>query len=353
METAIMGLPGAGKTTFFNALSERESGESGYRGGARKASKANIADVQVPDERVERLYDLFRPKKKALATVCFKDLQLEFTNGRGIAAAWLAELRSVDALTLVIRAFEDQTVAHPLGEVNPVRDFNHLLDALVFSDYEVAEKRVERLVKEGKKGEREHQRLVKICEHLEQGRLLGQGFFTPEDRSLFSGFAFLTAKPLIVVANTGEQTADTRALEQAVATKGLTLFHIQGKAEMEIAQLDPDEQTEFLEHLGIDEAVKNRFLRTIYAELNLVSFLTAGEDEVRAWSIPRDTPAMRAAGKIHSDLERGFIRAEVVEWSKLLEAGGFKEAKRCGVMRLEGKEYPIKDGDVLTIRFNV
>ena len=356
METAIIGLPRAGKTTFFNALSESTAGDQDYRDGARtagKAGKARIADIEVPDERVEHLYNLFKPKKKALATVCFKDLQLQFTDQGGITAACIGELRSADALTLIIRAFHDDAVAHSLGQVDPLRDFNHLLDALVFSDYEVAQKRAERLTKEGKKGEREYQRLLKILDHLERGRLLGQGLFTPEDRSLFSGFAFLSAKPLILVANTGEKPADTRALEQAAGAKGLTLFHIQGEAEMEIAQLDPDEQIEFLEHLGIDEPVKNRFLRTIYAELNLVSFLTAGEDEVRAWSIRRDTPAMRAAGKIHSDLERGFIRAEVVAWSQLLEAGGFKEAKRNGMMRLEGKEYTVKDGDVLTIRFNV
>jgi GTP-binding protein YchF len=314
---------------------------------------SSLADVQVPDERVERLYDLFRPKKKSLATVRFKDLQLEFAEDGNIAPARIAELRSADAITLVIRAFEDDAVAHPRGTVDPLRDFNQLVDSLVFSDYEIAEKRAERLIKEGKKGEREYLRLLKLREHLEQGRLLGQDCFTSEDRTLFSDFVFLSAKPLIVVANTGEKSADTRALEQAAAAKGLTLFHIQGLTEMEIAQLDPAEQLEFLEHLGIDEPVKNRFLRTIYAELNLVSFLTAGEDEVRAWSIPRGTPAMRAAGKIHSDLERGFIRAEVVEWSQLLEAGGFKEAKRAGVVRLESKEYPVKDGDVLSIRFNV
>lgn len=350
METAIMGLPRAGKTTFFVALNEWQTGEQHGRGGTRDANRANLANIKVPDERVERLYDLFKPKKKALASVCFKDLQLELTDNGGIAAASLGQLRSADALTLIIRAFQDDAVAH---EVDPLRDFNQLLDAIVFSDYEIAEKRIERLIKEGKKADREYQRLAKIREHLEQGRLLGQGFFTPEDRSLFSGFAFLSAKPLILVANTGENSADTLPLQQAAGAKGLTLFHFQGVAEMEVAQLDPDEQIEFLEHMGIDEPVKNRFLRTIYTELNLVSFLTAGEDEVRAWSIPRDTPAMQAAGKIHSDLERGFIRAEVVEWNRLLEAGGFKEAKRDGVMRLEGKDYPVKDGDVLTIRFNV
>ena len=350
METAIVGLPQAGKTTLFNALNGLGTGEQNKKGGFRDAHGASIADVKVPDVRVERLHDLFKSRKKALASVCFKDLQLEFTDNGGIAAASLGQLRSADALTLIIRAFQDETVAH---EADPLRDFNQLLEAIVFSDYEIAEKRIERLVKEGKKAEREYQRLLRIREHLEQGRLLGGGFFTPEDRSLFSGFAFLSAKPLILVANTGEQSADTLPLQQAAGANELTLFHFQGVAEMEIAQLDPDEQIEFLEHMGIDEPVKNRFLRTIYSELNLVSFLTAGEDEVRAWSIPRDTPAMQAAGKIHSDLERGFIRVEVVEWKQLLEAGGFKEAKRIGVTRLEGKDYPVKDGDVLTIRFNL
>jgi GTP-binding protein YchF len=353
METAIVGLPRAGKTTFFNALAELRIGEQDRGGAVRDANKANIADIKVPDVRVERLYDLFKSRKKALASVRFKDLQLEFTDSGGIAPVSLGQLRCADALTLIIRAFEDDAVAHSLGELDPLRDFNQLLDAIVFSDYEMAEKRIERLIKEGRRAEREYQRLAKIREHLEKGLLLGQGFFTPEDRSLFSGFGFLSAKQLILVANTGEKSADTLPLQQAAGAKGLTLFHFQGVAEMEIAQLDPDEQIEFLEHMGIDEPVKNRFLRTIYTELNLVSFLTAGEDEVRAWSIPRDTPAMQAAGRIHSDLERGFIRAEVVEWNKLLEAGGFKEAKRNGVMRLEGKDYPVKDGDVLTIRFNV
>lgn len=349
METAIIGLPQAGKTTFFNALSSMGSAEREHTG---KARHTGLAEVQVPDERVEHLYNLFQPKKKTLATVLFKDLQVRFSDNLAIPAATIAELRSADAITLILRAFQNDAVAHPYGGTDPLRDFNQLLDSLVLSDYEVTENRIERLIKEGKRGEWEHQRLEKIRGRLEQGLLLGPDFLNSEDRKLFSGFAFLTAKPLIVVANTGEQSVDTTALEREVVAKGLTLFHIQGEAEMEISQLAPEEQIEFLEHLGIDEPVKNRFLRTIYAELDLISFLTAGEDEVRAWSITRNTPAMRAAGKIHSDLERGFIRAEVVEWQQLVTAGGFKEAKSCGQTRLEGREYPVKDGDVLTIRFN-
>jgi ribosome-binding ATPase YchF (GTP1/OBG family) len=247
------------------------------------SSQRNVADVQVPDERVEYLTDLFKPKKKALSAVLFKDIQVDFTSQGGLGAATLAELRSCDAVTLIVRAFENDAVVHPLNTVDPLRDFHHLLDALLLSDFAVAEKRIGRLAKEGKRGEWEYQRLEKILERLGQGRLLGKGFLSPEDQRQFAGFAFLTAKPIIVVANTGEGSADTRALGEVVMQKGLFLFHIQGQAEMEIAQLEPQEQVEFLEHLGIEEPVKDRFLRTIYSQLNLISFLTAGEDEVRAW----------------------------------------------------------------------
>ena len=350
METAIIGLPRAGKTTLFNALTGM-SAQTGAFSGRNK--DLNVAGVHVPDERVERLSDLFKPRKKSLATVHFKDLQVEFTPEGGISVATLADLRPSDAITLVVRAFEDEAVPHPLDRVDPLRDFNKLIDSLMFSDFLVAEKRLERLAKENKRGDQEYQRLERISRRLEEGRLMDRNFFTPEDHKLFSGFGFLTAKPIIVVANTGERAVDTGALEEAVLRQGLVVFHIQGLAEMEISQLPPEDQVEFLENLGIEEPVKDRFLRTIYARLNLISFLTAGEDEVRAWSIPRDTLAARAAGKIHTDLEKGFIRAEVVEWDKLLQAGGFKEAKTSGLLRLEGREYRVRDGDVLTIRFNL
>ena len=348
MQAAIIGLPLAGKTTFFHALTGWGNGSSSE--GRRLPE---VAEIGVPDERVESLSALFRPRKKSLATVRFRDLRVEFSPDGGVGAGTIAELRTADAITLVIRAFEDQGVPHPMSSVEPLRDFRRLVDALLFSDFLVAERRSERLEKEGRKGEREYQRLSAIRERLERGQLLGRDFWTAEDERLFSGFGFLSAKPIIVVANTGERSVPTSALEEAVLAHGLLLFHLQGLAEMEIASLPPDEQAEFLEHLGTDEPVKNRALRTIYAQLDLISFLTAGEDEVRAWSIPRNTPALRAAGRIHSDLERGFIRAEVVEWDKLLATGGFKEARLSGEMRLEGKEYPVRDGDVLTIRFNL
>jgi GTP-binding protein YchF len=356
METAIIGLPLSGKTTFFNALTGLGGSAGGGAGGSTTAGRGKgpgIADVEVPDVRVELLSSVFRPRKTSRAVVRFKDIQLELSPEGGIKAATIAELRSADALTLVVRAFEDDAVPHPGGRVDPGKDFERLLDSLLFSDFEVIERRLERLEKEGRKGEREHQRLLRARQRLEGGRLLDREFFSAEDERLFWGFGFLSAKPIIVVANTGERTAETSGLERAVLKHDLVLFHIQGHAEMEIAQLPPDDQKEFLEHLGIDEPVKDRFLRAVYAQLNLISFLTAGEDEVRAWSIRRGTTAVRAAGRIHSDLERGFIRAEVVEWDTLLAVGGFKEAKQAGSLRLEGKEYLVQDGDVLTIRFNL
>lgn len=350
METAIIGLPLAGKTTLFNALTGLGAQTAAY---AQRGKGANVAEVQVPDERVEKLAELFRPRKTALATVRFKDLQAELTPGGSMSAAAIAELRTSDAIALVLRAFAGEAVPHPLDRPDPLADFTRLLDSLVFSDFAVAEKRMERLAKEGSRAGREHGQLEKASRRLEEGRLLDDEFFASGDRRLFSGFNFLTAKPIIVVANTGERSLETGPLEEAARRLGLELFRLHGLEEMEIARLDREDQQLFLEHLGVEEPARNRLLRAIYSRLDLISFLTAGEDEVRAWSIPRRTPAVRAAGRIHTDLEKGFIRAEVVEWDRLLEAGGFKEARNAGVLRLEGKDYPVRDGDVLTIRFNL
>ncbi len=349
METGIIGLPLAGKTTLFNALTGLSARTSTHAGGK---GDANVALVDVPDERVERLSVMFQPEKTIFANIRFNDLQVELTEDGGMSAASIAELRNADALTLVIRAFVDEGVPHPHGTLDGLSDFRRLMDTLVFSDLAMAERRMERLVKEGKRGDREHARLEKLCERLGQGKPIGGDLLTAEDRKLFSGFAFLTAKPIIVVANTGEKSCDTAALAAAAGEQGLALFAIQGAAEMEIAQLAPGDQKEFLAALGVKEPARARFIRTIYDALGLISFLTVGEDEVRAWSVPRDVPASRAAGKIHTDLERGFIRAEVVFWSELLEAGGLKEAKSAGKLRLEGRDYVVKDGDVLNIRAN-
>jgi GTP-binding protein YchF len=349
METAIIGLPLAGKTTLFNALTGMNARLSTHSGGKREV---NLADVPVPDGRVDRLSEVFGPKSTAYATVRFKDVPVDFTTEGGISARTIAELRGSDALTIVIRTFEEETVPHPLESIDPERDFRNVIESLILSDFAVADKRLERLTKEGRRADREYVRLEKILERLGEGEILGEGLDL-EDRKLFSGFAFLTAKPLIVVANTGESAVDERGLTEAVAERDLPLFVLQGQLELEIASLPPGDQREFLDHLGLEESVSRRFLQTIYERLDLLSFLTAGEDEVRAWSIARNTPAAEAAGRIHSDLQKGFIRAEVVRWDDLAEAGGFREAKAANMMRLEGKDYLVQDGDVLTIRFNL
>jgi GTP-binding protein YchF len=344
METSLIGLPFCGKTTIFNALCGQQAG--GYQ-------QAHLAEVPVPDPRVAQLAQLFGKKKQVQAGVLIKDLPLQFSDQGGISSAALGDLRTSDSIAVVLRAFIDEAVVHPLGEVDPLRDLGKLLDSMILSDYEITEKRLERLEKEGKKDDREHLILAKIAARLEEGGGIGAELIHEEERQLLAGFQFLTAKPVMGILNTGERTADTAALAGRAGELGIDIFPIQGLQEMEIAQLSEADQREFLSDLGVEEPARDRFLQALYARLDLISFLTVGDQEVRAWSIPRGASALQAAGKIHSDMERGFIRAEVIPCEQLLESGGFAEARKQGRLRLEGKEYPVRDGDVLTIRFNL
>jgi ribosome-binding ATPase len=350
METGIIGLALSGKTTIFNSITGMTAETSAHSGGK---SSTNIADVPVPDERVDSLNDVFKSKKKIYATVRIKDVQIEFTDDGGIAASSISEIRNSEAVTLVIRAFEDQSVPHPDGSVDPQRDFSKLIDSLIFSDYAQIEKRLERLEKEAKKGTREYTILKKLSGILENGELIGTDAIAEEDEKLFSGFCFLTAKPIMIIVNQGENEIPADSLIKEAEKYSIDVFTFRGDMEMEIAQLPADEQREFLDDMGIKEPAKNRFLKQVYESLNLMSFLTTGEDETRAWTITKGAPAVKAAGKIHTDLEKGFIRAEVISWEDLVNAGGFKQAKASGKLRLEGKEYTVKDGDVMNIRFNV
>jgi len=349
METGIIGLPLAGKTTIYNALTGMSAQTSAGAGSKRQP---NIAEIHVPDTRIDFLTGVFKPKKVVHATIVFKDMQLEFNPERGISPASIAEMRNTKALALVIRAFKSDAIPHPFEKIDPASDLNKLLDSLVFSDYEIAEKRIERLEKEAKKDTREYKVLQKISEKLLEGKLLGQNFLTEEEEKLFSGFAFLTAKPLIVIANTGDETPDLTALEQLTARYSLDFFPLRGDLEMEIAQLPPEDQKDFLADLGLEAPASNRFIRCIYNCLKLMSFLTVGEDEVRAWNIPVGCTAVKAAGKIHSDLEKGFIRAEVIAYADFVTAGSMAEVKKANKQRLEGKSYIVQDGDIMNIRFN-
>jgi len=350
METVLIGLPSSGKTTIFNALTGRSAPVGDFSAAGRQV---HLADVPVPDARIDRLSQLFRPKKTTYATVLFRDPPLAYLENGALAPSGLGEVRKADAITVVIRAFADESVPHPLQGVNPLRDLRVVLDSLVLADQEVAEKRLARLEKEGKRDGREGQVLRAGVERLSEGRLLGRTFFAADDEKLFSGFAFLTAKPLVAVLNDGEGAADHAAVVTEARERGIAVFPIRGDLEAEIAQLDASEQAEFLKDLGTSEPAKHRFLRHVYAHLDLVSFLTAGEPEVRAWSVLRGTTASRGAGTIHTDLETGFIRAEVVWWEDLLACGGWQEAKKANKVRLEGRDYVLEDGDVILVGFHV
>lgn len=350
METVIVGCTRSGKTTIFNALTGQTAPTGDSAGGKRQPY---LSEVRVPDDRLDSLAALYSPKKLTHAMVLFKDLPIEHDAEGGITPAALADARKADAIAIVVRAFENDSSPPAFPGSTPLRELRKVMDSLVFGDYEIAEKRVARLEKEAKRDGREYHLLQQIVSRLGAGKPLGSGFFQAEDQKLFAGFGFLTAKPLFVIVNLGEKaTAHEDLLAEAAAT-GVDAFPIRGDMEMEIAQLPASDQKDFLQDLGLSEPAKNRFLRHVYATLHLVSFFTVGDDECKAWSIREGSTAVAAAGEIHSDLAKGFIRAEVAEWKDCLDAGDFAKAKKAGKVRLEGKEYIVKDGDVLLIRFNV
>lgn len=350
METAIIGPARSGRTTIFNALTGQEAATGDASGGRKEA---HLSEVKVPDDRLDRLAALYSPKKLTHASVRFRDVPLDFSDDGGLLPAGLAEVRRADAVAVVIRAFGSDAVLSATESSTPLRDFRKVMDSLVFGDYEIAEKRVARLDKEAKRDTREYHVLHQVVEKLGSGKPLGTGFFAQEDEGLFAGFGFLTSKPLFLVLNTGESVLPHEDLLAEAKGQGIDIFAIRGDMEMEIARLEPADQKEFLKDLGLEEPAKNRFLRHVYATLKLISFFTVGEDECKAWSIREGTTAVGAAGAIHSDLAKGFIRAEVAAWQDVLAGGDFAGAKKANKLRLEGKDYVVKDGDALLIRFNL
>ncbi|MGA2142765.1 MAG: DUF933 domain-containing protein [Brevinematales bacterium] len=350
METGLIGLPLSGKTTIFNSLTGKNASLSAFSGGKREK---NIAEINVPDNRVNVMTSVFKPKKTIFATVTFEDLQIEITPEGGITPSSIADIRNLNAVVIIVRAFKNESVPHPFEKLDPGADLKKVLDSLIYSDYEMIEKRKERLGREAKKATREYQLLDKMSETLLSGSLIGTGFLTEEDMKLFAGFSFITNKPVIVIINMGESNADTKGLEETAKNYNITVFPLRGDLEMEISQLPREDQKDFLLDMGLTEPAMDRFLQYIYKTLNLISFLTVGEDEVRAWSIPGGFNAQKAAGRIHTDLEKGFIRAEVVSFDDLAAAGSLQEAKKTGKLRLEGKDYTVKDGDIMNILFNV
>src|SRR5215510_7939520 len=357
MHIGIIGLPAAGKTTVFQALTSAESP------GTRAGSKGDTRIVPVPDVRLHTLAAMYHPRKVTPATIEFVDPLVPGQQGAHFTDSLVALMRDADALAHVVRAFESPAVPHPHGSVDAVRDFHALNNELLLADLAVVEKRLERLAKDLKKIknpelESEYALMQRCQEALEAARPLRSLPLTEPERKRLRGFGLLTSKAQLVVLNLDEAHIDPEdpQVEQfrvQIRSPGLEVMPLYGKIESEIAQLPPEEAHVFLQELGLPRSGLMRFIRESYTLLGLCSFFTAGEKEVRAWTIPSGTLAQQAAGVIHSDLERGFIRAEVVPYDDLVASGSVAKAREAGKLRIEGKDYRVQDGDVLLIRFNV
>ena len=350
MKVGLTGFSRAGKTTLYNAL----TGLSATVGGFEARHEAAMAVVKVPDPRVDALSEIVHPKEKKYAEVTFLDFPPSQERKAALENQSVVQLREVDAMAQVVRAFDDPLADEPAA---PVRDLNAFQAELILADLAVIEKRMERIRKEASKDRgRETDLLVRCQSSLEEERPLRGLEFLPEERTLLSGFAFLSEKPLLVVYNSDESALQEPLptdVSEYAQTENLTVVPVCGKLEMEIAQLEADERAEFLSELGLPETARGRFIRHAYDHLRLMSFFTAGPMEVRAWTITQETAAVNAAGKIHSDIERGFIRAEVISYDDYIEHRGETGCRSAGRLRLEGKEYRVQDGDVMHIRFNV
>jgi GTP-binding protein YchF len=364
--STITGLPYVGKTTLFNLLTGGHAATGGFAGAE---AETNVGVAKVPDERVTKLAELFKPKKTTYAEVTYRDLGLAHSaeKGQGISPQKLGDLRSSDAIVHVVRAFRDPSVPHVDTTVDPVRDLASLELELLFADHAVALKRLERIepelrsAKGAEREAREREKLViqKAMAALDAGTPLRDIGLDEEERKAIRGYRFLTLQPQLVVANMDEADvakpdAVLGPLREAIAKhRAMAVVPVSAKLEAEIADLPADEAAAFRADLGMSEPALHRVVRATYELLGLISFFTTGEDEVRAWTIPQGTPAQQAAGAIHSDLERGFIRAEVIRWDELLRAGSEAKAKALGIMRTEGKTYATQDGDCFHVLFNV
>jgi GTP-binding protein YchF len=354
MRLGIIGLPQSGKTTLFNALTR--GNQPVTTSGGRFEVHTGVVDV--PDERVDRLSALFRPKKTIYAKVTYADIAGLEGSKAAISGGLLNQLSQMDGFVHVVRCFEDPSVPHPAGSVDAGRDIVSMDSELLLNDLIAVERKLERLAEERRKGGGREKAVIErelgLFERLHQTLAAEQPLrgleINPEEEKILSGFGFLTRKPVLVLLNLGEgQSAPPLAIQQP----GVEVVALQGKLEMDIAQLDMQEARYFMAEYGIEELGLNRVIHLSYDLLGLQSFFTVGDDEVRAWTVRRGASALEAAGTIHSDLAKGFIRAEVVAYEDLIALGGLAEARGKGKLRLEGKEYPVKDGEIVHIRFNV
>ena len=365
MKLGIVGLPNVGKSTLFNSLTKAGAESANY---PFCTIDPNIGIVAVPDERLKLLGDMYQSKKVTPAVIEFVDiagLVKGASKGEGLGNQFLSNIREVDAIVHVVRCFEDTNVIHVDGSVDPLRDIETINLELIFSDLEVLERRLSKVSKAARMDKtcaKELALLERIKEHLESGKPAKTLEADDEDElALLKEYNLLTYKPVIYAANVAEEDlADDGASNGEVAKvrkfagqEDSEVFVICAQIEQEISELDEDEKAMFLEELGLSESGLEKLIRASYHILGLMSFLTAGEDETRAWTIKIGTKAPQAAGKIHSDFERGFIKAEVVNYRDLLEQGSLSAAREKGLVGIEGKDYVVKDGDVILFRFNV
>lgn len=352
MKLGIIGLPQSGKTTIFNALTRGDTPTTASAGRI----EVHNAVVDVPDPRVDKLSAMFNPKKTIYAKVTYADIAgLEGGAAQsGISGQLLNQLTQMDGFLLVVRAFTANDVPHPAGSVDPKRDVESMLGELLLNDLISVERKLERLTDERKKGgtdktlnERQTALFTRLHEALEAGTPLRKVEVSAEEEKELASFGLLSRKPILTVFNLGE---GDKVPDAELDHPSVTLM---GKLEMEIAQLPPEDAETFMKEYGIEELSLSKVIKLSYDLLQLQSFFTVGEDEVRAWTVNRGATAVEAAGAIHTDLQRGFVRAEVVAYDDLISLGGMNEAKAKGKLRLEGKEYPVNDGDILHVRFNV
>jgi hypothetical protein len=360
MKIAIIGLANSGKTTVFNALTRGTAETAAYSSGQMEP---NLATVKVPDSRLETLARMFKPKKTTYADVQYVDVAGISGGGRqggGLPAALLNYLGGADALLHVVRAFEDSSVPHPEGSVDLLRDVQAVDLELAFSDLAIIERRLQRLnaeipkmsAKDKELRIAERDLLARLQAALEEEQPIRALELSEEEERLIRGYQFLTAKPLLLVPNLGEDQLGSPP-DLAYTQRRSAVVPLCGKIEAELAQLDDEDGRSFMEDLGISKPARDLVIQRSYELLGLISFLTAGPDEVRAWTIRRNTPAVESAGAIHSDIQRGFIRAEIVAYDDLIKAGDMNAAKKQGTVRMEGKTYIVQDGDICHFLFNV